>query len=436
MRCHDEVPLLGKVAEQRTICCKEGICLCTREGRCTRLMMGKLNEAVKAAIPATELKTFLAGSLCGLLLEGSNGVAEIATAHGTSQLSGSRGANPQVFLHVAMHSLTPFRPTYLRMRRIALENGKAQCSAEGIWETQAPALSALDKTLQWSVKVFRLVSTLEPVASFEPHMQAYTMDQSKRSHSCFWRGAADELKAQRVKWPSLPAGPSEDAGADDDAAEPLEDGPGMGQEIEALSENGSDEASSGGFDYFFFHSGDEECGHPIEHGEADDERHIATPGGRHVSASGAAGSSSDPVQTPKGKARPKEPAKRSRGGGRDRSDILYYSVPGGEIRFYPATRRFVAHCEEAKHGQCRREKLPHGGAYAPQGRPLGYLVAWLLDNDYPSHAEHLASTAVIPLEARQAGRDALKAAIGADSPLFAHERCRREGEPEEPVQCP
>lgn len=341
-----------------------------------------------------------------------------------------------MFLHVAMHSLTPFRPTYLRMRLVALEGPRAHCRSEGIWESQAETLNTLDKTLQWSVKLFRLVTTLEPVASFEPHFQTYTTDKAKPNYICFWRGTADETKAQRATWRSHPASASGDGGGDDDAAEPLEDAPGLGQDIEAMSERGSDTASAGGFDDFFFHSGDEECDDPIEQGETGGGRQSGPVVVHEVSATGAAGSSNDPAPAPKGKARPKGPAKQPRRGGRESGDILYYSVPGGEIRFYPATRRFVAHCEEGRHGQCRREKLAHGGAYAPQGRPLGYLIAWLLDNDYTSHAEHLACTAVISLEDRQAGREALKAAIGADSPLFAHERCRREGEPEEPEQCP
>ena len=118
-------------------------------------------------------------------------------------------------------------------------------------------------------------------------------------------------------------------------------------------------------------------------------------------------------------------------------DVVRYSVPGGEIRYYHKNGRFVAHCENPAHGNCRREKLGYAGVRKAQGRPLGYLMAWLAEaEDYDTHAQHLACTNNLPLGARQAGREALKAAIGSDAVLFRAERACREGELEEPELCP
>lgn len=122
---------------------------------------------------------------------------------------------------------------------------------------------------------------------------------------------------------------------------------------------------------------------------------------------------------------------------RARPDLnLHFSVPGGEVRFYPKARRFAAHCHQEGHGKCRREKLAYSGALPSQGRPLGSLAAWLANDEYTCHEDHLVCANTIPLADRVAAREALKEAIGADSALFSAERPRRPHEPEEPEDCP
>ena len=115
--------------------------------------------------------------------------------------------------------------------------------------------------------------------------------------------------------------------------------------------------------------------------------------------------------------------------------ILYYIVPFGEIRYYPVSRRFCAHCENPDHGLCRIMKRSYAGAHSAQGRPLGFLMAWLQDCGQKDHKDHLMLTINISWARRQQGRAALREVPGSEA-LFAQERARRDGEPEEPLECP
>lgn len=91
----------------------------------------------------------------------------------------------------------------------------------------------------------------------------------------------------------------------------------------------------------------------------------------------------------------------------------------------------LEHCD-----RCRREKVSHGGRGAGQGRPLGYLVAWLQRGaQHESQRAHMEEETTIDLESRRAGRLWLRA-FPSSAPLFAGERPLRDGEEDGPVEHP
>lgn len=94
-------------------------------------------------------------------------------------------------------------------------------------------------------------------------------------------------------------------------------------------------------------------------------------------------------------------------------------IPGfGDLRYNPKSKALVAHCNHCKHGDCRRQRTSvlgksaalFGAAANGQGKPLGLLMAWLLEqNDFRTRREHV-SNSLVPLRhnKRVEGRNYLK----------------------------
>ena len=117
-------------------------------------------------------------------------------------------------------------------------------------------------------------------------------------------------------------------------------------------------------------------------------------------------------------------------------------VPGGEIHLYRATahskKRFIAFCDTHKKNKCtmQRSAEEHAkGTNSAQGRPLGFLMAWLkdgLDNDYEHHHE---CSRFQGYDERCEGRVVLGGTPGGAA-LISEERPQRDGEGVEPIECP
>ena len=110
------------------------------------------------------------------------------------------------------------------------------------------------------------------------------------------------------------------------------------------------------------------------------------------------------------------------------------SVKGGIIHWYPTDRRFEAFCSETEHGFfCRQNRMATGhDSYEHQGRPLGYLVAWLAMDEGPKivHADDHVHVYRPSLQRRQTARATVP------QNWLAAERPPRPGEPDEPTACP
>ena len=107
-------------------------------------------------------------------------------------------------------------------------------------------------------------------------------------------------------------------------------------------------------------------------------------------------------------------------------------IPGvGEIHMYPNSNNMVAFCRRHT-SDCRKSKTLKPSSTNPsQGRPIGYLTAWLLDGrNHDSSVSH-KSLFTPSHQERLEGRRVFQSAPGSDA--FARfERPQADGEPIEP----
>ena len=124
-----------------------------------------------------------------------------------------------------------------------------------------------------------------------------------------------------------------------------------------------------------------------------------------------------------------------------------YLPGGGKITFYPGNSTsdspfFEAGCSCALHGlRCRKTRVATPAAesskkYKSQGRPLGYLTAWVL-----AHAEYTCKDAHARYEPSLAEREHARHVLRDLRTLASHyllscERLARDDEPDDPFLCP
>ena len=116
---------------------------------------------------------------------------------------------------------------------------------------------------------------------------------------------------------------------------------------------------------------------------------------------------------------------------------------GGSLRFYFADGRFEASCPNLLHmlgdHKCRLTRTCHGnGDNEEAGRPVGLMIAWLLDAFSDVDGETHRSVwklLTYNLSDRRAARE-IVTGLGGGADLLAKEREPREGEPEEPLHAP
>lgn len=116
-------------------------------------------------------------------------------------------------------------------------------------------------------------------------------------------------------------------------------------------------------------------------------------------------------------------------------------VPGyGKIHFNTKSMALTAHCDCINHGShvCRKQRTSQGAARVTlknigQGRPLGFLTAWLMEQDeYEDQSSHVRAPAhVFTYQKRCKARAHLKTIPGA-AQFFAFEREKAGGEESEP----
>ena len=139
-------------------------------------------------------------------------------------------------------------------------------------------------------------------------------------------------------------------------------------------------------------------------------------------------------------------ASRGRRRPRDDENIAYITVAGGVLVYDIRQSILSAHCTLPEHADranpCRVRRTCMPGRNDGQGRPCGFLMAWLADAgrhaDRASHGQAArrlndADRAALSHERRSAGRAEL---VAGASPALDFERPPRDGEPEESLQIP
>ena len=175
------------------------------------------------------------------------------------------------------------------------------------------------------------------------------------------------------------------------------------------------------------------------------------------SEAGDEGNSEDPLPPPPPSPQPRPPQPPPAGGpggdhdgaapkrrkvraGWERLEVWKDDQFMGELVWNDAMTSLNAHCPNAAHctqGHCHTDRSLTDGRKAGQGRPLGFLLAWLFEHAACAtkdlHQDLKKSLGqAFGLQKRRDARDWARAQGGAYDELFGKERPRRDGEPDEP----
>lgn len=120
------------------------------------------------------------------------------------------------------------------------------------------------------------------------------------------------------------------------------------------------------------------------------------------------------------------------------------TFPGlGTIAFYNDRQAFQASCFCRAHaGRCAKTRTANAKANKPQqGRPLGFLAAWLIEGPrFHNTSEHMSwdprSEECPSVETRLVCRALARVEHPGFEELEAYERALAPGEQEEPAECP
>lgn len=383
-----------RVSQQH--CQVAGQCVCKGRGKTEKLMVFALHNAIKAFCPDQSANK-------ALLVDGDVVIRiqsrmaqpenlEEEERNDTSEL-------PTIWYHISDICLSPYRPVYHPLDyekssddgQIVFVDACRHDFPRLCWELA----SSWDRTLQWEVALYELYAPSTMLAFFIP---GKLMVKQLTFETIFWDGAKRRQKRhERRRKGQQPRNkdtvesdtsdeddsPDEDPGANDTDHE---NGPGS-----SATEIAEGEGSSGSC-HGFGTSSEEEGGDPAAAASTGREFH-----------------------------------------GRQPAEVELVT-PYGTMRYYSTTKRFAAQCN--KHGKaCKKERKQNEGANPSQGRPVGYLYAWMKRQHHDTAHQHVHREAEQTLQARQAAREELKQLVGAAA-LFNKERKQRPGEPEEPIPSP
>eukprot|EP00971_Amphidinium_carterae_P348227 6490393-Amphidinium_carterae.1 len=111
-------------------------------------------------------------------------------------------------------------------------------------------------------------------------------------------------------------------------------------------------------------------------------------------------------------------------------------IHGGVLTFYATSGVFHARCGVPGHGRCILTRSGQPGRKPEQGRPCGFLCAWLqCGHKHSTKAGHWQKHLWPSREQRLEARAQLES-TAAGLELLQHERPLGVGEPEEPIECP
>ena len=162
-----------------SICWQYGLCVCTGDGKLTRLFWERLRVVIFQCFrPGSECRQLLGSSCIGYLFVGSEVAADGALVAGAGVGDHEHGVgyaigSSQLFVHVSLHYFKPFRPTFQLMDIVSQDGGAIKCRAKLDWKRLWSVLASLDKAKSWRWKPHPLLDTMQPIADFEPALVDY-----------------------------------------------------------------------------------------------------------------------------------------------------------------------------------------------------------------------------------------------------------------------
>ena len=314
------------------------------------------------------------------------------------------------------------------------------------------ALADLDLGVPYTVSWYKILSDQEvlPEDEFKPNtVEVVGLDEDILPSYAVWNGLQKELSAKRrearkrkqtssatrkkqSKSASKPASsrkvsaPAVRDGSDEESQ--------LDDFLEGLQEEDGSAAESEGPDVSQW----EQLADLAENLEAGSDEHAqpaADGAGAAVGGPAPAAAAAGPAV-----AAAAAPAARRRAASRLKLvDEEYFEIKSegrrvGFLSYNARSNVLTARCA-LDHGDCRKQRTCKGAdRVSSQGRPIGFLTAWLLDgSSFPDSKSHVhQSAAGQALANRTRGRELFMSHPG--SQLFArHERAQRPGEPVEPV---
>ena len=191
--------------------------------------------------------------------------------------------------------------------------------------------------------------------------------------------------------PSVPATEAEEDVEADEAADAVDDGGGYtsqsGSDSEREDRELSDWEKLAEVGAWIEGHGDDAAAGPAS--SASVEAVPAVPEATSVGAT-AAHAATTATDLPDAAAAPRQPSTRKK---TVVEEVLEFKADGqlvGTLHFNSRTRIMTAHCNFDGHGLCRKQRVCTAGPKPGQGRPIGFLCAWLRDGcNWSSGHEHV-----------------------------------------------
>ena len=470
-------------------CLKQGMCVCCPEGKRVLMFRNRLLRFLKEAAPKSvpEARSHLIkGRLC-LCCIGESAADEPRTAAeallAEIDPSFAEETQPQAFRngpvwwHIGLQYLQPFRPTVQRLEEVGRkENGNIVLQQTGEFQTDMELCSQLHLEATWQLQLWEVVETVRPLPDLLPD-QAEVRAFSPRPVAVWppagpgrprgrggatgsrGRGRARSRASGRATGrPSLEpaddeASEEEDEAQHDEALEPLnaqedwaDDDLLSLQDLLAELDWLPEDAAGGAAPVDL----DTAMGPllPERHEPTEEvilERYglNADPGPDAMEETQGplqqAGTEAE-VDMPPPPAPPQSPPQPDddesvASSTRTRAELTC-TVPGGLLTYYSSGAFFTATCNNDLHGRCVMTRSARVGRRRAQGRPLGFLTAWLAaGNSVDSKEDHWNRSSFPGFEARMDAREALAFLEGGQE-LLDRERAQEPGEATEPDAIP
>lgn len=476
----DQLPSPGAEAPRRQPqphCWRAGMCVCRGRGIRVKRMKKHFDQHLRAVFDDTRYpkKMLLEGFLiCEFL--GTNA----APIPGDAADDGDHASDAAVhmavhtsYFHIGLHYQRPFESTFLKLR--SLDPGDDRhlmfCVSDpcgpavedmpwcSVWE----AIASFDLRRKWSVRFLALRDSLGVLGRpFRPGVvEACVLEHTTET---IWKGSTAERPVRRR--PRRQQQDEDDHA--DDADRDRRDGessnseagtssassspptpppsPGVGGEVAGHGAAANDddiaelleaEESAAALDELFADVGSRASTSDSSDVNSDDYRSVASSDLAILSCG------SDPPpdddhddDDDENVAEPRQPYNRHPAAGLDvyrGSEMIF----GSAIKFNPRNREFYAVCTNTLHGRCIATRTCKAGRRSAQGRPLGFLAAWLLaSGEHETKQSHMQACRPTWAERRAARRDLFHPEQRERATLLAaEERVPAPGEASEPEDC-